>query len=803
MIETLFKVGLRNLVKNKVYSIISILGLALSISCCILIAMWVFHETSFDKHHEKVDRIYRLTSVLIMNGEIDAAVSNLPSGPQLKEDYPEVEEFVRFRSAGQRAELSTDDKLFYEENVWFADSTLFDVFTYTSVQGDLSTALTKPFSIVLTERSKHKFFGNDDAVGKVLKINNSELTVTAVIENPLPSSEIQANAFISMNTLPEQFFTTFNQDWFRIGLYTYLLFKDKPNVAEFTDKLVDFEQKYVMPWAEQNQVDAGLVYGITPLADLHFDNTKQYDLPKGNKNYVYLFSLLALFILIIAGINYINLSLAQSSKRAKEVGIRKTLGSSRKELILQFLSESALVTILAAIVGLALVEVLLGWFGNLTDVSFTSGDLFQPKILLTLIALIVLISGLAGSYPALVLSRFNPVVVLKGVIPKSGGIGMLRKVLILIQFTVSLFMITGTLLIRDQVDYLRSMNLGFDQENILTMRVPADTLVSRQITPWVESLRNDSRVKSITQASLPTGGGVGELMFRIEQEGELTEQPINFISVDQEFMQVLNLELIEGRNFSRDIQTDAQQAFIINERAVEQYGWQDEPLGKRMQWGLLANNQATNDGKVIGVVKDFHFLSLQNELEPVVLLYNPNAANTINIKFNKGDYTGMIKELEARWVEMAPRHPFDYSFYDDILDRNYRNEERTSAVFSYFAVLSILVAALGLFALVSFSIETRIKEIGMRKVLGASSIQVLWVLAKDFFIALLVAFVIASPVNFIFMRYWLEGFAYDVPISVFSFVISLLIALILAIISMSYHVWKIAVTDPVHALRYE
>ncbi len=803
MLESLFKVGIRNLLKNRIYSAISIVGLALSISCCILIAMWVFHETSFDHHHEKANRIARLTSVLNMNGEIDAAVTDLPSGPQIKQDYPEVEEFVRFRSAGRQAELSTDDKLFYQENVWFADSSLFDVFTYHSVQGELATALNEPKSIVLTESLKEKFFGDADAIGEQIKINNSYLTVTAVIEDIPENSEIQSSAFISMHTLPQGFFDVHNQDWFRIGFYVFLLFKEKPNVKEFDKKLIEFEKQYVQPWAEMNQLEAGLVFNITPLKELHFDNKRDYDLPKGDLNYVYLFSLLALFILIIASINYINLSLAQSSKRAKEVGIRKTLGSSRSELIVQFMSESVLLTIIAAIVGLAFVELLLNWFGNLTEIEFSSLDLFQPNILLTLLLIVLLVAGLAGSYPAFVLSNFAPVTAMKGVIPKTGGIGLLRKVLILIQFTVSLFMITGTFLVQDQVDYMRSMNLGFDQENILSIRIPADTSVNRQVGPWVESLKDDSRVKSITNASLPTGGGVGELMFRIEQNGQLSEKPINFIYVDDQFLDVMGIELLEGRNFSKEIQTDQQQAFIINERAVKQFGWQDGALDKRMQWGLMANNQAANDGKVVGIVNDFHFLSMQNELEPVVLLYSPNARNVVNIKFNQGDYTGLIKEMETRWVEMAPRHPFNYSFYDDILDRNYRNEERVSSVFSYFAVLSICVAALGLFALVSFSIETRIKEIGMRKVLGASSLEILWVLAKEFFVMLGIGFLIAAPINYVFMQYWLEGFAYDVPITPFSFLLALCISLALAASTMIYHVWKIATTNPVYALRYE
>lgn len=797
------KIAFRHLIRNKVYALISIMGLAIGISSCILIFIYVQDELNFDNYHKDKDLIYRISSKLDFNGEVDAAVSSFALAPTLVKDFPEIDQATRFSPMGNNTEVRIKDQIFKEANFWLSDSTLFDVFTYQSIAGSLKNALVAPNSIVLTRSIALKYFERTDCVGEQVKINNQFFTVKAIIEDIPENSEIKATAFASFSTLPRQAVSTFNQDWFRISFFTFLKFREKPNVDEFEEKLKIFEEKYVQPWAKQNDVVAKVTYTITSLEDLHFDRSKNYDLPKGNISYIYVFSLLALFILIIASINYINLSLAQGSKRAKEIGIRKSLGAQKGELMKQFLGESVLLAIVAGIIALCLVEVFLDSFNQLANKSFDSGIIFSPPILYALIGIIFIISFFGGGYPALVLSSFNPVKILKGSIPNTGKIGGLKKGLILVQFIFSIFMITGTILINSQMDYLKNINLGFDQENLISINLPSDTSVLKKVKPWIDELRNNTQIKALSTSSLPSGNSSSEILFRIEQEKKLVEKTVKVLFVDEDFLKVLGIKLKEGRNFSKEIQTDQQQAFIINEEAAKQYGWHDQALNKRLQWGLLPNGQATNDGKVVGVVSNFNFMSLHNKLEPLVLAYNPNGNNTLSIRLTSGDYISTISSLEDRWKKIAPLYPFACTFMDENLQQNYRDETRMHKIFSYFAIISVVIASLGLFALVSFTIESKVKEIGVRKVLGASVFQILWILVKDFFTLLAIAFVITTPINIYLMNKWLEGFAYHVGLNPISFIQSILITTSLASITISYHTLVIQKTDPVKALRYE
>ena len=803
MINNFLKVTFRKLMLNKVYSLISILGLALGISSCLFIAMYVHDELSYDEHHENADRIVRLTNEMRFNGVEVHALTDMPTAPTVAQDFPEVESYVRFRGSGRNgAELSHNDHVINLQDVWFTDSTLFDVFTYEILNGEARSALNAPGSIVLTKSTSEQYFGSDDPIGKPMKINNTELTVTAVIADPPANSEISINALISMSTFPQQFHDSFNQDWFRIGFYSYLLFKDVPDIPAFEEKMVAFEKKYVQPWSEVNEIEAGFTFFATPLAEVHFDTGKSYDLPKGNKNYIYIFSLLAIFILLIASINYINLSLAQSSKRAKEVGVRKTLGAKRKELKMSFLGESLLITVIATIVGLAFVELWLGTFNSVTGKALSTAAIFSGGNMLVLFGIIFFVGVVASSYPALVLSSFDPAVVLKGVVPKSSGVGGIRKALIFVQFLFSIFMITGTILINEQMEFVRSMDLGFDKENVMSIVLPSDSLVTAQIPVWVEEVRNNSKVEAVSLTRMPTGTA-GMLMFRVESDSVLEQRGSNVLFVDEHFLDVVGVDLLKGRNFDPDITSDAQQAFLVNETAAKRFGWGDKALGKRVQWDIGPNNHAENDGVVVGLIKDFHFQSLHSPLETMIICYNPGGGRTMSIRFSKGDYTDVMVDLESRWNKIAPNHPFTFTFLDNDLEANYVQEESLSKLFNYFAFIAILIASLGLFALVSFTIQGRMKEIGIRKVLGASLSQLSWVLLKDFFILLAVAFVITVPVNYYLNNKWLESFAYSAPSNALNYGSALLISVLMALLTVSYHIFRIRKSDAVEALRYE
>lgn len=782
----------------------SIFGLALGVASCVLISLYINSELNYDNWHEQTEKIYRIQAKLDMNGEINAAVCNRAAGPTLVDEYPEIENYTRFMRMGQNVELTYEERLFTGDRFWFADSTLFEIFPYTILVGKRENLLVAANTAILNKSLAQKIFGSvDKAVGEQLKINNSLVEIQAVIDDIPENSEIVANGFVSSTTIPQQVRDNLDQDWFRIATYTFLKFNSKIDPQDFQPKLDTLSAKFVQPWAEQNGVDASIQYSLTPLSELHFNNSFEFDLPKGNFAYILIFFLLAIFIMIIASINYVNLSLAQGSKRAKEVGVRKTLGADQKQIRLQFLGESLLVTLLAILFGLGLVELFLESFNAITNKSFQSADIFSMNLILIIIIILIAVGLLGGSYPAFVLSRLKPVRVLRGTIPNFGGVGWFRKALILVQFVFSLFMVTGTLLIGSQMDFIHSKNLGFDRENIASIQLPADTIALKNLQPLIDGLKEDSRVVAVSRTNMPSGQ-TGELMFRIENdEGAMYEKSAKTLFVDEQFVDVLGLEVLKGRNFSTDFPTDAQQAFILNEYAVKSFNWSMNPLDKRVQWGLLANGQATNDGRVVGVVNDFNFLSLHNPLEPLIICFNPNGNNTLSIKLKEGNYSEVLDDLRTQWESLTTKHPFNFTFLDENLESNYESEMNMYSIFKSFAFISIAIALLGLFALLSFSVQTRTKEIGVRKILGASSPEIAWLLVRDFVLILVIAFGIATPINIYLMNSWLEGFAYRVDIGFATPGISLLVAAILSVIVVIYHAYRINRTDPALALRYE
>jgi putative ABC transport system permease protein len=804
MLLNYIKIAFRHLIKNRVYAFVSIVGLAFGIACSILITLYVTDELSYDGYHEDADRIYRVQSLLNMNGELNAAVSNLALGPTLLEEYPEVESYVRFSPMNPGTEISREEVFLKEDKLLMTDSTFNEVFTYEILHGKEEGLLRTPRTVVLTRSLANKFFATpSEAIGQQVKINNSLCEIEAVIEDIPKNSEISASGFLSMSTMPPPVLATFNEDWFRIGFYTFVKFKTEIDEAAFDEKLAAISEKYVDPWAAANGVEATVDYSMTPLSELHFADGFDYDFPKGNMNYITIFSLLAVFILLIAAINFINLSLAQSSKRAKEVGIRKTLGADKSQIAIQFLGESLIITLLALILGLAITELSIGHFNSISGKDFTLANVFEGSTPFILFSILIGVGILAGSYPAFVLASFRPLRVLRGYVPNGGGVGILRKGLMLTQFVFSIFMITGTLFINRQLTYIHEKNLGFDQENVVSINLPQDTIVQQRLSPILDQLRADERVKAVSNTSMPTGQ-TGELMFRIESTaGELKEQPIRVLFVDDRFLTVLGLDLMKGRNFSQERATDAQSAFIINETASKTFGWGEEAVGKRMQWGLLPNGAATNDGNVVGVVQDFHFMSLHSPLEPLALCYNPNTGSTMSIKFKKGDYTQVLDEVEEKWAALAPNHPIDIEFLDESISENYSEERNLFSIFGFFALVSIVIAAMGLFALISFSVQSKFREIGIRKILGAGSMRIAWNLFRDFVLVLVIAFFIATPVNIYLMNEWLSDFAYKADISPTLAGISLLLALALSGVIILFHIGRIDRIDPVIALRYE
>lgn len=802
MLKSYFIIAYRNLKNNLVYTLTSVTGLSFGIACSILIALYVNDELSYDKYHEHSKDIYRLTSILHFNGDLKVALSSMACGPTLAKDYPEVETYLRFRKVGNNVQAKVGKVVYNESNFWFCDSTLFDVFSYDILAGKPDEALKAPNSVVLTEDIAIKYFGNTDCVGQSFKVNNSVLNVTAVIANPPNHSEIKADALISMNTMPEQTQEVFNQDWFRVGFYTFLLFNREIDKADFVEKLADFEKRYVQPWSEVNGIEAGHSFDITALEDLHFDTRHDYDQPKGNMAYITIFIALAVFIIVIASVNYINLTLAQGTGRAVEVGIRKTIGGSRREIRAQHLIESLVIAFISAFFSLILLNFFLEPFNDISGKEIYVNAVFQPEILLVLFGLILLIGLIAGAYPAFFLSGLSPTRVLKGDLGGHSDIGSFRKALVLIQFTVSIFMILGTILINDQMTYLNNLNLGFDKDNIITLQLPADTTLNSRLDAFINELKSETAIDAVCRSGMPTGGS-GELMFRIEQDGKLMERTVKTIFVDDGFVDVLGLELLLGRNFSREFSTDAQEAFLVNMESVKAFGWHEEPLGKRIQWGLMPNGQAANDGKVVGVVNDFNFLTLHNPLEPLIICFNQGGSNNLSLRLNASDPSAALQLVKDKWESFIEEYPFDPRFLSRQIENNYNNERNMKDIFRFFAIVSILIACIGLYALLSYAIENRRKEIGIRKVLGAGAWHITSLIARDFLIILLIAFLIATPVSYFGMQEWLRDFAYQTPVMISSYLISLFIVLLLYAFLVSVQTYRIANENPVDSLRNE
>ncbi len=807
MLRNYLKISLRHIAKNRTYSLISILGLAVGIACSLFISMYVYNELSYDGFHLKKDRIYRVVEKIDHNGEINAALTSIAVGPTLVEDYPEVENYVRFLSmgGGSAQTVKVGDKIFRESNFWFTDSTLFEVMSFDLLAGDPATALNAPNQVVLSEQLALKFFGRiDSAMGQSIQVGTNTFSVSGVIQDGPRNSDIVYDAFTSLSTIPQQSMQALEQDWFRLTTFTFVLFNQTIEPGSFDARLDDFSERYVKPFIEPISPNSTAVFRLQPLIGLHFDNSREYDLPKGNRAYLSIFILLAIFILSIASINYINMSLSQSIKRAREVGVRKSLGAHAGQVRGQFLGESLIICFLALVGGLVLVEVLLGSFNNITGKNFAFADVFSLRMVITMVSLTLVVGLLSGFYPALVLSRFEASEVLRGSLPKIGKFGNLRRVLMVLQFAFSLLMIIGTLSIYNQMHYLQHKNLGFDKDQMVVINIPQDTAVYNHLASFKEELLKNPNVLGVTGSGQMPGNRVGELMFRIESDGgQMQEKGIKFMAADEDFFRLLDLEIVEGRGFSEDIKSDIQSGFIVNQTAVRQFGWTDDPLGKRMQWGLIDATTASNDGKVVGVVEDFHFASLHNPMEPLAILFRPNFSLLFSVKLKGGDVKGSLAFLEDQWTTFAGAHPFEFQFLDERINSQYQEEQTLLRIFSYFSVLSILIAALGLFALTSFTVEQRLKEFSVRKVLGAKVMDLGQLLGREFLLLLGIALLLAAPLAWYLLADWLQNFSYRIGVPWGSFVLATCITLAITLLTISYHIFQLARANPARTLRME
>ena len=798
MLKNYLKIAFVNLRKHKAFSFVNIFGLAIGMTCCILIATYVFHELSYDKFHEKADRIYRLRSELKISGEhLDIPKSSPPMADYLVQNFPEVIDASRFRSLG-RVPVRYRDNLNYEDHIFFADNSVFDIFTFPLIKGDPQAALSTAHSVVISEDMAKKYFGSEDPIDKVLNINNqSDFTVTGVMKNVPHNSHFNFNMFCSFKTYAQNNKRDM-QSWLSINNYTYILLEKGADYKQMEQKLPEMIEKRA--GAMLRLAKAEMILSLQPLTTIHLRSDLMQEI-SGNSNivYVYIFSAIALFILVIACINFMNLSTARSANRAKEVGLRKVLGADRGKIIRQFLSESILNSIVACILALLLVDLTLPLFRSISGIDLRIDYAENYWLIPGLVGLALLVGLIAGSYPAFFLSAFQPTRVLKGEF-KSGRAGTLfRSALVIVQFTISIALIVGTIVVFNQLNYMKNKKLGFQKEQVVIIPISDDSTLD-SLRPVKQELENHTGIIGVAASSHVPGQMTYVNPFIPEGFTLDHMQYMGELYIDHEFIPTMGIEIVAGRNFSEEFTTDTSESVIINETAVKKFGW-EKPVGKTI--GDVSVSQKIKRYTVVGVVKDFHTESLRKKISPLFIGCTSHIFNSLSVRIKTENIPATLSFLESKMRQIDPFRPFDYAFLDDSFDSQYRSEERLSRVFSYFAILAVFIACLGLFGLASFTAEQRTKEIGIRKILGASVSGVALLLSKEFTKWVLIANAIAWPIAYFALRFWLQGFAYRTDLTLTAFIVSMAISFFISLLTVSYQAVRTAIANPVDSLRYE
>lgn len=805
MFKNYFTVALRNIVRNKRFAFLNILGLAIGIVSCLLIYIFIQDELSFDAHHAKRDNIYRVQCFFKFNDVEDKfGIVPFPAGPTLKSEYPEVKDMARLFILGQQ-NITSDGKLYNVQNMHLADSTFFNIFDFPFIAGDPKTALSQPMSLVITQGEAKKVFGTADPMGKMVTWNNKTLKVTGVIDEKKYNTHIEMGGFISMSSMNPAFRQTISKDWGNNNSFTYVVMDDENAAVNFQPKLDALVKKHMDPYWGGFGFSGKITMHVEPLKDIRFNNYLIYDTPKkGNRAYVTIFSIVAVLILLIACINYVNMSTAAATRRAKEVGVRKVAGASRGQLIFQFLSESVIVTLLAIVISLALLELSLPLFNEITGKEISLKYLLQGSFIAVLLSIIILVGIIAGSYPAFFLSNFKPQVVLKGYGEVKGGGAGVRKILITGQFAISVFMIAGTFAVYSQLHYMLNKDLGFRQDNMLVVSIPptgADSLAVKKIRNLKEELKKESYVKDATFSNNIPGKDLSRIVYQVKTDKGKQDKPIATMQGDADYPKMMGMQLVQGRYFEEGNTGDRDYGCIINEACVKMLGWKD-PLKEKF---IFPADTTDIEIHVVGVVKDFHFASLHSPIEPLVIFMNDTrfASGSMLINLQNGDIQQSIDKIKTKWQQVVPNKEFEYYFLDDSIHELYQAENKMLRVFVYFAVLTIILSCMGIYGLSYFITRRRTREIGIRKVLGASVSSILFLLNREFLILVGVASVIAIPLSYWAINNWLMDFAYHTGISVLLFIAAVLITTLVAVATISIQALRTATGNPVNSIRYE
>ena len=795
MIKNFLLVALRNLKKDFWYSLLNILGLTIGITFSLFLIFYVKDELSFDKHHDKSDRIFRINSYIQEKDKTtNWTLSQLPLGPTLVKDYPEVEQQVRFMGR-ERTLFKNGAKEFYETKAYYADSTIFKVFTHKFVEGNPATALDVPFNIVISKTLAKKYFGNAPAVGKTLKSVYDTYNVTGVIEDVPQNSHIRYDMLISISSVIRNF-QQGPQNWGNFNYFTYIVLKPGTNAQAFNKKLGDVYKKYCEELFKQFNIS--MQYDLLPIRDIHLHSTLQFEPEElGSMSYIWIFSSVAFFMLLIACINYMNLTTARSARRAKEIGIRKVTGSSKKQLVAQFLGESLLTSFLAVLFSVLLVILLLPMFNGISGKTFSIAILLQPSNLVLLGGIILFTGLVAGSYPAFYLSAFKPVGILKGALSRASGNISLRRTLVVLQFSIAMVMLICTWVVYSQLSYLRKKDLGFDKNQVMTVTVNT----GQDETGKIYAMNNDFRTVPGVQAvgaanSYPGAPNISLNLFVVQTDTGWINKTIECYTIDEHYFDVLGIKMVKGRNFTGP--GDTLHGIVVNEQTVKLFGWND-PIGKRVKFpGDTSNNYK----EVVGVFHDFNQKSLYNPIAPLLLFYYPNS-NIMQLKLGSANIQSTISKAEAIWKKYFPQLPFEYKFLDEDFNSQYVADQKRGKIFAAFSILTIIITCLGLLGLTAFTTQQRQKEISIRRVLGASTIEVVQMITKNYLWLALISAAIAFPVAWYFMNNWLKIFPYNTGLSVIPFAVSALAILTTAVTTAGFHSAKAALTKPAKNLRTE
>ncbi len=810
LIKNYFKTLFRSFRRDLFYSLINLFGLAIGLASAFLIFIYLQDELSYDKHFEDHERIYRLESFFSVKGKPDEfAITQLPLGPTLKDEYPGIESFVRFLPGGTTI-FEHNETVYQEDSLMLADSNVFTFFGMDLLFGDPETCLKEPNTIALSSSLAEKYFGKPDVIGEQLRDNEDELyTVTAVFNDLPQNTHIRYNGIISSASIAkeigeERFNDRSAGAFWNVQVFTFVKMKANTSFNGIVDEFPAFYDKYMKPVGDQ--IEGNFELRGTLLGNIHYHPKKlQYDAPIGEYKYLYILGSVGIFILLIAGINYMNLSTARSSRRSKEVGMRKVTGASKALLIRQFLSESVLLSLLAMIVAFLIILLILPLFNNLAGKQFLAVKFLQPKIIFAFLGISIFAGLLSGLYPAFYLSSFDPIRTLKGSMSNKPSGGGLRTVLIVFQFMISAGLIVGSLAVSSQLNYMQNKDLGFEEKNLIVLSI-RDTTVRRNLESFKQELeKNPIIIKTAAFRGGP-GSDMSKNVMRVESDNnEMEDVAINNFTVDHDYAELMGFELDTGRFFNKEMGSDVESAFVINESTASEFNWHSRALEKKVHYGVRINAPPVRSGEVIGVVENFNYQSLHNPVDPVMMaLGNSNMSFTsLGIRITGGKEKEAIDWINKTREDFQPYFPLDYFFMDKKLEESYREEKVISRVFRSFTILTLFVAALGLLGLSAFITQQRTKEIGIRKVVGSLPEQITGLFLRRFMLWVLIANLVAFPLAYYLVNKWLQDFYYRAEINLLIFLWALLITVIVAAVTVSYQTLKASKMQPARALRYE